>query len=315
VFNRDYNVDGMVFPNPFFGDSDVPYVDIPANQTFINVVMTPVDDALAEGNETAAFYIRGDASYEQGRPSGVTMTIVDNDAPPPSVAAVYVRGSAWKGGDDSDNVTFKEYLAARGLGDADYGFRLDNAPATVLPWTNVDQVVLRYTAPPTGSANPTAGGVVLQGTRSGYAIASAQALDPRTFLLTLDRPLGTQPSGDGNGDRLRLAVPGGAAGGPYELRFGVLPGDVDGSGQVLAADFSDVKRRFFKETNTPAAGAADYDAYHDVNGDGVILADDFSAVKKRFFDDLPPAAAAALGTGTPITNQLLRTPTKRTAYR
>jgi len=105
-------------------------------------------------------------------------------------------------------------------------------------------------------------------------------------------------------NRQALLVASGAAGGTYETRLNVLPGDVNRSGSVLADDFSEVKARFFKTTNSPAAGPNPYDPLHDVDGSGSILADDFSAVKKHFFDTLPPAAATALPTAQTITSQL-----------
>jgi len=169
--------------------------------------------------------------------------------------------------------------------------------------------VLRYEAPPTGSAIPSTGGVVLDGARSDYTVGSVQKLDARTFLLTLDRPLGTTAAGDVEGDQIRLAVPGGAAGALYRLRFNVLPGDVTRSGAVLADDFSDVKKRFFKSTNTPATGgASDYSPFADVDASGSVLATDFSEVKKRFFDNLPPASASALATAPTVRQELLGTP-------
>jgi hypothetical protein len=80
----------------------------------------------------------------------------------------------------------------------------------------------------------------------------------------------------------------------------VLQGDTDHTGEtggthsVLAADFSAVKKKFFKDTTSPTTGTdADYSPFHDINGTGTILANDFSEVKKRFFQTLAPAAAAA----------------------
>jgi uncharacterized delta-60 repeat protein len=307
--NADYASDGLVFPIPVFGNPDAPFADIPAGQTFTVVTITPTDDALAEGNETATFSIRPDPAYEVGNPQNVALTIIDNDAPPPSVAEVYARGSSWRGPDDNDtNTTFKEYLAAHATGNAEFGYRLDNLPAgPVLPWTNVNQLVLRYSAPPTGAGIPAPGGVAVDGVRSDYAVTSVAQLDPRTFLLTLDRPLGTDPAGASDGDRLRLAVPGGAAGAPYELRFNVVPGDVNRSGAVLADDFSAVKARFFRSTNSPATGANDYSPFHDVDASGSVLATDFSDVRKRFFDALPPATAAAAPPAPAIRDELFAT--------
>ena len=67
----------------------------------------------------------------------------------------------------------------------------------------------------------------------------------------------------------------------YSLTLNVLQGDVDKSGGVVAADYSDVKKRFFKSTTSTVTGtSADYSAFHDVDGSGSILANDYSEVKK-----------------------------------
>ena len=87
------------------------------------------------------------------------------------------------------------------------------------------------------------------------------------------------PSGDGT------------AGGDFRFAMNVLPGDINRSGVVLADDFSDVKRRFFRGTTNLGSGDAAYGMFHDVDGSGAILANDFSEVKRRFFDVLPAAAS------------------------
>jgi uncharacterized delta-60 repeat protein len=290
----DYTADGMVFPIPFPGLSTVPYVDIPAGQTFQTVFLTPIDDAVAEGNETAVFTIRSSPGYEVGTPRSAPFVIVDNDTAPPKVTEVYVRGSTWAGADNlAENLTFQEKLASAGVGSAALGSRLDAAPAgTTVPWVNVDQVILRYDQPQPNTPAPAS--IVLDGVRSDYVATGVTKLDDRTFAVALIRPIGADSAGGNDGDRIHLTVAGGGANnGTYALDFNVLQGDVDGSGQVVAADFSAVKKKFFKSTNDPVTGAdSDYSVYHDVNGDGVILADDFSAVKKRFFDALPPAPTA-----------------------
>ena len=294
---RDYTSEGLVFPIRFPGIDPTPYVDIPANATFAVATITPVDDAVAEGNETAVFTIRPNANYEVGDPRTVTLTIVDNDAPPPSVAQVYARGSAWKGTDgDALNTTFKESLASRGLGDAEFGYRVDNLPAAAtLPWVNVNQLVLRYTAPPTGAGIPTAGGVTLDGARSDYAVASVEQLDPRTYLLTLDRALGTPPGGAGgsDGDRVVVSVPGGNAGATYTLALNTLQGDADRTfGRVNAADLAFAKSRQNRTaTEVPPASGA-YSPFADVNADGRVNAVDLASVKARLNAAMPVAAGA-----------------------
>ena len=230
----------------------------------------------------------------------------------PVVSAVYLRGESWAGDDGvPTNLTFKEYLESKGLGDDAYGFRADAAPAdAVLPWINLDQVVIRYSAAPTGSGVPTPGTVTVAGEKGGYVVTGVTPVagDPAAFVLTLNRPLGggnpaagAAPTAEENGDRITITVPGGGpAAGNYVLRLNVLQGDTDHDGEgashaVLARDYAEVKKRFFKNTNDPAAGTdADYSPFHDVDATGSILANDYSEVKKRFFQALaPPPVAAA----------------------
>ena len=216
------------------------------------------------------------------------------------ITAAYVRSSQWAGPDNNAaNVTFKEYLEKQGLGDDVYGFRVDNQATTpILPWINLDQIVLRYAAPLTAAGLPQPGGITIRGDRAGgdYLWQSVTQLDAQTIALQLDRPLGTLSTGGEDGLRVTVVVLGPVAG-EYTLRFDVLQGDVDASGSVLASDFSDVKKKFFRSTNSPTGATADasYSPFRDVDGSGDILANDYSEVKKRFFDSFVTAAAAAAG--------------------
>jgi hypothetical protein len=290
---------GVVAPPPgpvlYF---DTGFVDIPANQTFTVLTITPVNDTRAEGNETAVFTVQADPNYDVGDPASVTITIVDDDAPPPTVQQVYVRGSTWRGDDgDPSTTTFGEALSAGGFGDADLGVRADDLPAdATLQWINMDQVVLRYTSPPTGAGVPTAAGVTLHGLRSDYSVGSVGQTDPDTFVLTLDRPLGSFPAaaGGGNdGDRVTLTVPGGGAGGAsYSLALFPLQGDADrAGGRVNAVDLGFVKARANRTANDPPGTGAQYIPFADANADGRINAIDLGAVKARLNDALPAALA------------------------
>jgi hypothetical protein len=177
------------------------------------------------------------APFATFSPDGVTGQTVDVTAKPAEsiVDQVYLRGSGWA-------PAFKTYLADQSLGDAALGYRIDTtAPDDIVPWINVNEIILHYAAP------PTAGG----------------------------------------------GAPGGAS---YTRTINVLQGDVDKSGSVLANDFSNVKKKFFKSTASPGSGDTRYTVFHDVDGSGSILANDFSEVKKRFFDNLPavsPSGAPA----------------------
>ena len=213
-------------------------------------------------------------------PVGGTVT------PTPVIDATYVRGSTWLL-PDAQPTTFMELLEARGLGDDTLGYRVNPAAVEILPWINMNQVIFHYTGDLT--AAPAAANFLLDGSRSDYT-GTTSLIDARTVLLQLPGPLGGNPATAAtNGDRIRVAVTGGATGGgTYEVRFNFVQGDVNRSGSVLANDYSEVKARFFQNTTQPA-----YSPFHDVDGSGSVLANDYSAVKARFFHNLPPAAIAS----------------------
>jgi hypothetical protein len=231
------------------------------------------------------------------------------------ISQVYVRGSTWAGPDGNPaNTTFKEYLAAKGIGDDTYGFRVDNVAAnTTLPWINANQVVLRYAEPVSGAGIPGAGTITLEGQVSDYTVTSVTQLDSQTFVLNLDRALGLQPAGAPDptvGDRVKLTVRGAAAGGAdFSLALNPLQGDSDRAAttRVTALDLGFVKARSNRTaTEVPPAGAA-YTAFADLNADGRINATDLGAVKARINDSLPAAAPAAARFGDDrIAAQLLR---------
>jgi hypothetical protein len=247
-------------------------------------------------------------------------------AAPSGAADVYVRGDAW-------STAFKQYLENKGMGDDAFGYKLVGNgaavggppanPDQVLPWTNVNQVVLKYATAPTGAGVPNTSNLTVSSARGvSYTISSVTPVagDPTAFVVTLNQPLGggnpttgVAPTASENGDRITLTVPSAGPGGAaLTVRMNVLQGDVDHTGEsggthtVLAADFSSVKKKFFKNTSDAATGAdTDYSAFHDVNGSGDILANDFSEVKKRFFQELapPPALSQTLAVSS-ITSDL-----------
>jgi len=52
---------------------------LPANETSATVTITPIDDTLVEGPETAVWLLRSSQSYIIAAPGSATVTIVDND--------------------------------------------------------------------------------------------------------------------------------------------------------------------------------------------------------------------------------------------
>lgn len=221
------------------------------------------------------------------------------------VVNVFARGSTWQGNDNNAaNTTFMELLQARDLGSATYGYRIpsrDPGSEDLLPWINANQIVIEYSGGLAGAPAPSI--FVIDGVRRDYQVTAVTLLDPTHVLLTLDQPLGGNPATTStNGDRFTLTVNGGGSGGGnFQRRFNVVQGDVNRSGSVLANDYSEVKARFFQNSNQPA-----FSPFHDVDGSGSVLANDYSAVKARFFHALPAvqAAAAVAGAGAGVTKDL-----------
>ncbi|HEX4792518.1 MAG TPA: DNRLRE domain-containing protein [Humisphaera sp.] len=77
--SNDYTLSGMtILPTLHLGENPHPYVDIPADQTSTLVTLTPVDDKIIEGTETASFSIVPDPLYDQGTPASATISILDD---------------------------------------------------------------------------------------------------------------------------------------------------------------------------------------------------------------------------------------------
>jgi hypothetical protein len=70
---------------------------IPAGDTWAEVTLTPIDDKLVEGNETAILTLSADVSYVVGSPASATITIADNDVFP-TVTVVASEANTSEGG-------------------------------------------------------------------------------------------------------------------------------------------------------------------------------------------------------------------------
>lgn len=73
----DYSTTGITYATILNGGKT--YVDIPANQTYVDITLTPNDDARIEGTEQAVFSILPGSGYDIGAPP-VTVNILDNDS-------------------------------------------------------------------------------------------------------------------------------------------------------------------------------------------------------------------------------------------
>src|SRR6185312_4950595 len=60
-------------------------VTIAAGQSTATITVTPIDDSLAEGNETVVLTLSGSANYVVGTPASATVIIIDDEPPLPVV--------------------------------------------------------------------------------------------------------------------------------------------------------------------------------------------------------------------------------------
>jgi hypothetical protein len=86
----------------------------------------------------------------------------------------------------------------------------------------------------------------------------------------------------------------GTAGGDFEFLFNILPGDVNGSGQVNYTDY--VYTRSLEGKTTTDNG---YLPHRDIDGSGVIDATDWQAVLAELWDVLPTGSPAGVNNDAP----------------
>src|SRR4029453_16352102 len=152
-------------------------------------------------------------------------------AAPPHVTDVFVRGSAWA-------TSFLDAVASAGLGDANAGFKIPSSGAAQLdelPWTNLNQVVIRFDQPVTlAPAN-----LQIRGTKATYNVNTVAPLAglSNAYLFTLDKTLGGNGTAGTNGDKLLLDLAGSVVGGTnFKFRFNVQQGDVTRDGGTAVND-------------------------------------------------------------------------------
>ena len=74
----------------------------------------------------------------------------------------------------------------------------------------------------------------------------------------------------------------GSAGGNFEFRLNILPGDIDQSGEVRSSDVIKARRK-----GNTAVGDADYSPLYDVDGSGEIRSSDVIKVRRLSNTQLP----------------------------
>ena len=219
---------------------------------------------------------------------------------PATVEQVLAGASSW-------SAAFYDYLDAQGLGHptlSHLGYRIPDGVEQLdtLPWNNLDTLVISFSK----DVSVVEGDLVLYDVNAApYAIDSF-VYTPSTFTATwtLAVPIGADKllidlsdsvysggvalDGEWTDETSTFPSGDGAAGGDFQFRFNVLPGDTDRSGLTELADGGGIRDRLFVR-----AGAPSYSAVHDLNGSGGIDFVDWLIVRANQGTSLPPGAPVA----------------------
>jgi hypothetical protein len=234
---------------------------------------------------------------------------------PPEVWRAYVNGTRWR-------QPFRDFIEAQGNGSSRYGYALDpvselDVSQSSLPWSNVDQVSVRFTEPVTVHRED----LRLRssaGSGTSYAVSDFRYdRETRVATWTLDRPVQfgqvrlTIDSPDGLGAAVGVASTDGAEaldgewysgregvdafpsgdgvpGTDFAVDFTVWPGDVDRNHHVNALDVAAVKRLLGRSaSDATTGGLSGYRIFYDLDGSGRIDALDLAAVKRSLVSQPP----------------------------
>ena len=230
------------------------------------------------------------------------------DTTAPTVTNVVVGSTAWTG-------NFLSYLAGaeqperRRLCDS----RGQRGPIVPLPWGNIDQIKVTFSENVTVDQSDL---LLPASIVPSYDVAAARsATIPSTFTATwtLPQPIGADklmlalnadgsgPIRDAAGNRLDgdwtnptsttdagtgvYPSGDGMAGGDFDFRFNVLPGDATQDGSVGFADLNKVLANYHRTGMSWSRG--------DVTGDGIVNSDDLNMVLTNYDQTLPSGSPTA----------------------
>jgi len=199
----------------------------------------------------------------------------------PVVVGVYARGVG--AGSANWNSAFLGYLATNNLGDALLGYLLSTGGTQLktLPWSNVNTISIRFSEEVTIAQGDLAVIPAANGSTAPNIIdfswdslnhtgtwTFASALPRGKFLLHLGNTIIDSASQvfDGEWTVANSRSSGdGAAGGDFNFRFNVLPGDFDGNNGVTITEVLQARNRAGKGT-----GSVGYAFREDIDGNGNI---------------------------------------------
>jgi hypothetical protein len=247
--------------------------------------------------DDASTYTLGDGGLAQGK--GTVNSLLDVDAP--QVSRVLVSSSSWS----------QAFLDALG----GIGFAIPAGPSQLdaLPWTNISRISMVFSEDVSISGDD----LRVYGLNvPRYAITAfdydsstrtatwtlQENIDSDVLWLALSDAVvdlvGNRLDGEWTDTTSTYPSGNGSAGGEFQMRINVLPGDADGDGTIGMGDLGVLGALF---GGTAAGVKADF------NADGIVDAADYMMLKRSLGRSLPPvpddfgndaAHAAAIAMGT-----------------
>lgn len=227
----------------------------------------------------------------------------------PMVADVNLASTAWTS-------SFVDYLEIANLGTDGYSIPVgSSAQLKTVPWNNLDQIRITFS----DDVNVQMGDLSISGVNQTAYAFSDFSYDPntRTAVWTLAAPLakdkllldldgdGIDPVADSSENILdgewttgssTYDSGDGTAGGDFEFRFNVLPGDASQDGLINYTDSYLVLAARGKQ-----AGTTGYSIFRDIDGDGVVTTDDWYDVYFSIGHTLPTGDPAGMTNDAPTT--------------
>ena len=239
--------------------------------------------ALADGT----YDVQASATSSSGKIGhDATTDELTVDATAPTIERVLVGSTSWSAA----------FVA--GLGEAGYAVPTGGDQLNELPWANLDQLTVVFSEETTvGQGDLALYGVALP----EYGVAGFEYdADALAATWTLSAPMAAADKlllsvADAVTDAIGNALDGewadgistyssgdGQAGGSFNYRINILPGDADQSGEVRSSDVIKVRRK-----GNTAPGDADYSVMYDVDGSGEIRSSDVIKVRRLGNTALP----------------------------
>ena len=299
----DYNQDGVFSSDEHIGNGDPIALDAGTTPLSIAVPGTVSSGtALARFRITSAGGVSPTSYAIDGEVEDFFVPVLNT---PPAVLGVWTQAD-W----DADLLNFLDPVGGN-------GYQIPFDPGATIAWPDLNEIKIQFSEDVSASLTPES--IVIGGVNTAE-IAYTSSFDTATNTLTLttgalqtdkyrltihdviadvagirlDGELAGRIDSDQSGD--------GVGGGRLDLRFDVLPGDLNLDNLVTAGDFQPIGQAFFTRP-----GDANYDPRADLNGDALVTAGDFQPIGTYFFQSLPsgepevpvaPAGALNLTGGT-----------------